>query len=106
MLIVGLFAAAMQVSAEQIQLDNPLGNINDFPTLIRTVMRAMEGIIAALAILMFLIAGLLFITAGIVPGNYDKAKSALWYGAIGVAVALAAEGLVQVIQEVIRPPQV
>lgn len=97
-------AIAGFAAAGQITLDNPLGNVNDFPTLIANIITYVRTIVGALAILMFLWSGILFISAGMFSGNYDWAKKTLWYAAIGAAIALAAEGLAQVVRQVVGAP--
>jgi uncharacterized protein with PQ loop repeat len=99
---IGLILGSLPLfSVYAITLDNPLGNTGDFPTLISNIATYVRNIVAALAVLMFLWAGILFITAGVFNGNYDKGKQALWYAVIGLAIALAASGLIEVIRQVI-----
>jgi len=74
--------------------------INDFPSLISTISQYILGIIGILATLMFLIAGILFVVSHGDPGKITTAKHAAIYAAIGVAIAVAGEGFIKVIQAV------
>ncbi len=98
-------AAAATISLPNPLCPNPLpaGStcINSFPLLITTIINFLVGLIASLAVLLFVWAGILFVTAGADPSNVQKAKHAVMYGVIGLAIALAGTGLVAVIQGVI-----
>ena len=52
---------------------------------------------AGLAIIMFVVAGILFITSNGEPGKITTAKNALIWGAVGVLVSVIAFSLVQII---------
>lgn len=86
-----------------VTLPNPLAGsgVTDFPTLIRKISEFITGIVASLAIIMFVWAGILFVTSAGNPGKIEQAKKALLYAIIGVAVVLAASGLIAVITAVI-----
>ncbi len=89
-----------------ITLTNPLSGsgVNSFPELIKAITKFITGIIASLAIIMFVWAGILFVTSGGNEGRLSTAKKALMYAVIGTAIALAGEGLILVITAVIGPP--
>lgn len=92
---------SIALADDVISLPNPLGSVNDFPTLITNITTYITTVVGALAVLMFVWAGILFITSAMVPGNYEKAKSALWWAVVGLVIALAATGLIQVVRQVI-----
>ena len=95
-----------------ISLPNPLciggagsaNCINSFETLVAAISRFVLIVISGLATLMFMWAGILFLTSGANPGNAEKAKHALMWAVIGVAVVAAGSGLILVIQAVIGTP--
>lgn len=97
--------------AETIQLPNPLCDpnrpagspcIDSFTTLIAAVTTfIMTYVIGGLAVLMFVWAGILFVTSGGDPGKIDKAKHALTWAVIGTIVAFAGTGLILVVKSVI-----
>lgn len=76
--------------------------INDFAGLIAKITQYIVDIIGAVAVLMFVWAGILFVTAGVNPSQVAKAKSVLWYAIIGLAITLAASGLIAVIKAVLN----
>ena len=50
---------------------------------------------------MFVVAGILFVSSAGDPTRVTKAKNALLYAIIGLTVALAGEGLIQLIKLII-----
>ena len=80
-------------------LKNPLGDTDDFQTLISAILHAVSTIGAVLVVLAIIYAGFLFVTA---QGNADKIKQAknvfLWT-LVGAIVLLGAEALSQVIRD-------
>ncbi len=93
-----------------ITIPNPLclsgssGCINDFPTLIKQITKYISGIVGSLAVIIFIWAGILFVTSAGNEAQLTKAKKALLYGVIGAGIALAGAGLVAVINAVLGVP--
>ncbi len=85
---------------------NPNNCITGVVQLVIVITNFIFGIIGALAVLMFVWAGILFVTTGANPGNVDHAKHVLIYAIIGLAIALGGTGLVAVVTAVIggAPP--
>ena len=113
--LFGLLVIALPVSA--ISLPNPLCPTNpdgtpvnpnncvrDLPGLITKIINFILTVIGVLATLMFVWAGILFVTSAGNPEKINQAKKAAIYAAIGVAIALAGNGLILVIREVIGAP--
>ncbi len=69
--------------------DNPIGygNVNDF---LGAVLVGVQNIVAALAVLMIVVGGILYITSGGDSGRVELAKKAVTAALIGLALALAA----------------
>jgi len=96
-------------SADTVTLPNPLcpggsgspGCINTFPDLVLTITDYITTLIAGLAVIMFLWAGILFVTSAGEPGKISTARRAAIWATIGIAVSLAGRGLVAVIQTII-----
>lgn len=108
-LSVGSFAIADNI----ITLPNPLcpannaGNANcidSIPRLISQIATYISTIVGALAVLMFMWAGICFLLSGMSPSYLEKGKHALWYAIIGTGIALSGAGLVAVITAVIGNP--
>lgn len=81
--------------------NNSQNCINDVPTLIGKITDYVLTFIGALATLMFVWAGILFVVSGGDEGKVTKARNALMWAAIGLGIALAGKGLLAVIREVI-----
>lgn len=98
--------------ADTITLPNPLcpggpgsvGCIDSIPLLIEKITLFVRNVIGGVAILMFVIAGILFVVSAGNPGKIETAKKMAIYAAWGVAIALAGTALVQVIKAVIGAP--
>ncbi len=97
--------------AEVVNLPNPLcptgGGVNctnDFPTLITKIATFIKNLIASLAVIVLVWAGILFVTSSGNEARLGTAKKALIYAVIGIAIALAADGLLGVIKGVLGVP--
>lgn len=101
-------------SSGSITLPNPLctggpgspGCINSFTGLLTQITTYILNIIGGLAVIMFIWAGILFVTSAGDPSKITKARHVVIYAIIGIAIALAGKGLIAVITEVIgsSPP--
>ena len=98
--------------AQIITLPNPLcpggagspGCVQSFPDLITVITDYIFTLIAGLAVLMFIWAGILFVTSAGNEGRLGSAKKATWWAVVGTAIAIAGKGLVAVITAVIGSP--
>ncbi len=52
---------------------------------------------------MIIAAGYMFVTGGSSPDTVKKAKTLLIYALVGVAVAVLAQGLVNIVQRLLEP---
>jgi len=95
LLLVSNFALAVTIT-------NPLapGGVWTFGDLIGKIIQAVSGVVAGLAIIMFMIAGILFLTSAGSPEKLTKARTAAVYATVGLTIAIAAAGIVQLIQQV------
>ena len=86
--------------------DGDYSCVDSFPLLINKIITYISNIIGALAVLMFVISGIYFVASGGNPEKANKAKQIAIYAAVGLGIALAGRGLVEVVQEVIigQPP--
>ncbi len=84
-----------------ISLDNPLSGVNSFSDLIAKIALYIAGLVVALSTIMFVWAGILFLTSGGNPGQVAKARHAVIYAVIGLAIAIAGAGLVDLIKMII-----
>ncbi|MDO8530086.1 MAG: hypothetical protein Q7S10_01640 [bacterium] len=108
LLIIG-FLGVSSMAFAAITLPNPLcpggagssGCVGDLPALIQNIVNYVSLVVGSLAILVFVWAGILFVSSGGNPGQITKARQALMYAVIGTAIALAGTGLVAVVREVV-----
>ena len=87
-------------SLAQVTLPNPLST-DSFQELIYRIIYYISSIVGGLAIIVFIWAGILFLTSGGSEAQLSRAKKALLYAAIGLAIALAASGLIATIKYII-----
>jgi hypothetical protein len=98
--ISALIIATAFLLTEKVQavaLPNPLGSVNTVPELINRAIIAILGIVGALALLMFVWGGLLWMTSG---GNSDqvkKGRETLVWASIGLLIIFASYSLVNTI---------
>src|SRR4051794_454464 len=74
---------------------------NELPTVIANLQTWVMGILAAVATLFLVLAGVYWATAGGDPAQVDKAKGALKNALIGYGLAVLAPILLQVVQGVV-----
>lgn len=106
-MIVVMLGSATVVVADTITLPNPLcpsGGANcvtSFPQLVTKILGYIMTVITGLATIMLVYAGILYVTSGGDPGKAGKAKQAVIYAIIGLAIGLAGQGLAEVIRAVV-----
>jgi len=81
-------------------IKNPL-KVNDFEALLNIVIDFIFWIGMALAPVMFIVAGFLYVTAAGNPQKTEQAKKIIIYTVIGLVVLLLAKGLTEVLKSVI-----
>lgn len=99
---VGFLGLADSVSA-QLMLPNPL-SAGDINSLISNIATAIASIVGPIAVVMYIWAGILYLTSGVNPGNVQKANKAVLYATIGLGITLAAAGIVALVQWIISGP--
>ncbi len=80
-------------------------NVKDIPGIVKIIDRIIDYIFAFLILLatvMVLYAAYLYLTAGGDEGNIGKAKNAIIYAAVGVAVALLAKAVAFIVASIVR----
>ncbi|XLQ20036.1 MAG: hypothetical protein ACKUBY_05655 [Candidatus Moraniibacteriota bacterium] len=83
---------------------NPVG-YNDVNSLLAAVGTAVQGIVAALAVLMIVVGGIIYITSAGDQGRVELAKKAVTSALIGLALALAAPAFLYEIYNVLGATQ-
>ncbi|GIJ49397.1 hypothetical protein Val02_62830 [Virgisporangium aliadipatigenens] len=77
---------------------------NDLPTVVNNLRTWIMGILAAVATLFLVLAGVYWATAGGDPSQVDNAKSALKNALIGYGLAVLAPVLLSIIQGIVGTP--
>jgi len=75
--------------------------INDFPTLISKITTFVVTVVTSISVVIFLYAGFLYLTSAGSPERIAKGNKAVIYAIVGIAIALAGTGLVEVITAVV-----
>jgi len=102
-LFLGLAGLAILVpvaTMAQVTVKNPIG-YNTFPELFKAIANGVIALIGGLATIMLIYTGILFLFSAGSPEKINKAKVALTYAIIGIAVAAAATAIVAWIQGII-----
>lgn len=76
---------AQAATGRVVNLRNPLGNTSDIPAVTGNIIRAILGLVGAVALLMFIYGGFLWLTSGGNPDKIKKGKETLVWAAIGLA---------------------
>lgn len=78
------------------------GSIGSLQQLINSLTNAAGLIFGGVAVIMFVIAGILFLTAGGTPEKVQAARSAFMWGVAGVVVGILAFSIIAVVGSIIR----
>ena len=77
---------------------NPTGAaVGDLTAIINSVLRTMWVVFAAIAVICFLVAGILFLTAGGQPEKIQSARNAFIWGIAGVVVGIIAYSIIAIV---------
>jgi len=87
--------------AAAIEITNPL-NYTTFDQLIKAIIIFLRNLALVVTALVIVLAGFYFVTAAGDPAKVTKAKQMILYALIGLAIVLAAEGIVALMGKVIK----
>jgi hypothetical protein len=82
-------------------LRNPIGAEN-FQDLVKIIGRWIFNLAIPIAVIIIIYAGILMLTSGGVPAQFQKGAKALWYAVIGLAIILIGKGFVTLIQSILN----
>lgn len=85
-------------------IENPLGT-TDVASLFSKLSTALFQIAIPVAVVMYVWAGVMLLTAGAKPDHVTKARQIFLYTTIGLVVIFAASGLVSLIQSIFNAGQ-
>lgn len=72
----------------------------DYKQVLQNVRVALWSIFVVLAVIMFVWAGILYLTASGDPEKVGKAKTAVIYGVVGIAVAVIGYSIVTIVMQI------
>ena len=87
---------------EQNAPGGPGTSIGSLQQVIHSIENAAGLVFGAIAVICFIIAGILFLTAGGVPEKVQAARSAFIWGVAGVVVGILAFSIIAVVASIIR----
>jgi len=95
---IGVMALPMLALAVNNPLANPTGSnvSNDIAGLLNVFLAKLWIVFAGIAVLMFVIAGILFLTARGNPEGTQTARNAFLWGVVGVVVGIIAYSIVAI----------
>ena len=101
-LAIGSFCFAPFALA-QVVIPNPLagGGVNTFGDLLLKIANGVGMVIASLGTIMIVVAGILYLLSAGDPGKMQKAKTALIYAIIGIAIGIMASSIVSMVRGII-----
>ncbi|MCK4453849.1 hypothetical protein KAU51_00650 [Candidatus Parcubacteria bacterium] len=97
-LVIGLIFL-LPPNAQMVEIENPISS-DSFADLAYNIIKFIFNVALAIVPIMFIIAGLAFITAAGDPEKIKRAKDMVWWTIIGFMVILLANGIIQAIQEI------
>ena len=97
---LSLFCVTSLVFADSVGIPN-YGPAS-FCALLKNAVNYISGLVASLAVIMIVIAGIMYLVSGGDPGATGNARKALIYAVAGIAIALAASGIVDTIVMIVR----
>lgn len=83
-----------------VTLVNPIG-YNDFPSLLFAIANGVAVLVGSLSVIMIIWSGILFLVSAGDPAKIQKAKSSLVWAIIGMAIAISAGVIIEVIKGII-----
>lgn len=83
---------------------SPIRSVSDVDRAFQYMRNTIFGIGMFLGVIYLIYAGTLFITAAGEPEKINRARTALIWGLVGIAVAVVATGLIELIRNFFNPP--
>lgn len=93
--LAGLFALAGFVFADQVSLTNY--GPSSFPSMINGIVSLFAGLVGGVATIMFVLAGIFYVTSGGQAGQIQKAKTTLFYAIGGIVISLTISSIISFI---------
>lgn len=91
LVVVGIAAAPFLAMAQ------PSVTISDLPSLVNKIKSVVWTVFGLLAVIAFVIAGILFLTSNGNPEKIAQARNAFLWGVVGVVVGIIAYSIVEIV---------
>jgi hypothetical protein len=92
--LIALPVVALGAASQEVDQPATIGTLTDLVSKIETVIWVVFGLIA---VIMFVIAGILFLTASGSPEKIQAARSAAIWGVVGVVIGILAYSIVAIV---------
>jgi hypothetical protein len=96
--LFSLYLLPVVVSAQE--PPTPIKNTGDIIRVLNNVRNVIWAILGVIVVIMFIWAGVTFVTAEGDPGKVEKARNRILYGVIGIIIGLLAGGILLLVQSV------
>jgi type IV secretory pathway VirB2 component (pilin) len=97
-----MVAAQAMPSGADVTIPNPLGANATIADILNRIINFLLAVAGPIAVLVVVIAGIMYMTAGGSQERLGQAKRALWWAVIGIAILLFSKGIVTVIQAILK----
>ena len=98
--IVSLCVLLLPVVALAVTQPQP-GTIGSLQELVDTIETAVWVVFGLIAVVCFVVAGILFLTAGGAPEKVASARSAAIWGVVGIVVGIIAYSIIEVVNSIL-----
>lgn len=71
------------------------GDSSFFGRLVESVLNILSIVLGGIAVIVLVVAGIMYVASGGDPNNTKRAKDAIIYAVIGIVIAVAAQGMVR-----------
>lgn len=100
-IICGIFLLAIPIiPLMAVTIEDPLGG-KEAKTIISTITNALSTLAIVVGAIMIIVSGFMYMTSGGNQERIEKAKKTLLYTVIGVAIVIAADFIIDLVQELL-----
>lgn len=99
--VAALSVAAAPLAALAVTIENPLGEGATFSTVINSIVRYANSLLAPLSALMVLIAGFLYMTGGGSPERLKAAHKTMIWALVGIGIVLLANSTSLIVKQLL-----
>lgn len=103
-LLLPIAVLAQSKGGQSTTIPNPLGNTQDFPTLLKNISKAIMMIVLPFSVAGIIWSGFKFVTASVSgdPAKMQKAKQMLWWIIVGTVIIIGSSVLASAIVNFVK----